>query len=57
MNAENVQVNLRYERTDLKSLLRYAKAHDVERSGRYDNGEACREGALWPPTEDWSEKN
>ena len=36
MNAENVRINLRYERTDLKSLLRYAKAHDVELDGRYD---------------------
>ena len=36
MNAENVQINLRYDRADLKSLLRYAKAHDVERDGRYD---------------------
>ena len=30
MNAENVRINLRYDRADLKSLLRYAKAHDVE---------------------------
>jgi hypothetical protein len=36
MNAENVRINLRYDRTALKSLLRYAKAHDVERDGRYD---------------------
>jgi hypothetical protein len=36
MNAENVQINLRYDRADLKSLLRYAKAHDVELNGRYD---------------------
>ena len=36
MNAENVRVNLRYDRTDLNSLLRYAKAHDVELDGRYD---------------------
>jgi hypothetical protein len=36
MNAENVRVNLRYDRGDLRSLLRYAKAHDVERGGRYD---------------------
>jgi hypothetical protein len=36
MNAENVRVNLRYERADLKALLRYAKVHDVERDGRYD---------------------
>ena len=36
MNAETVRVNLRYDRTDLKRLLRYAKAHDVELDGRYD---------------------
>ena len=36
MNAENVQTNLRYDRTDLKSLLRYAKVHDIELDGRYD---------------------
>jgi len=36
MNSENVQTTLRYDRTDLKSLLRYAKAHDVELDGRYD---------------------
>ena len=36
MNAENVRVNLRYDRADLKSLLRYANAHDVEVNGRYD---------------------
>ena len=37
MNAENVRVNLRYDRGDLKALLRYARAHDVEqRGGRYD---------------------
>ena len=36
MNAENVRINLRYGQADLKSILRYAKAHDVERNGRYD---------------------
>jgi hypothetical protein len=36
MNTENVQTTLRYDRTDLKSLLRYAKAHDIELDGRYD---------------------
>jgi hypothetical protein len=36
MNAENVRINLRYDQADLRSLLRYAKAHDVERAGRYD---------------------
>ena len=36
MNAENVRINLRYDRTDLQALLQYAKAHDVERDGRYD---------------------
>jgi hypothetical protein len=36
LNAEHVRVNLRYERRDLKALLRYAKRHDVESGGRYD---------------------
>ena len=36
MNAEVVQINLRYDRADLKALFRYAKTHDVERDGRYD---------------------
>ncbi|MFZ1937299.1 MAG: hypothetical protein WCB27_00825 [Thermoguttaceae bacterium] len=36
MNAEIVRTNLQYERADLKLLLRYVKAHDVERGGRYD---------------------
>jgi hypothetical protein len=36
MNAEHVRINLRYDRADLKLLLQYAKAHDVERDGRYD---------------------
>ena len=36
MNAENVRINLRYKRADLKALLLHAKAHDVERGGRYD---------------------
>jgi hypothetical protein len=33
---QNVRIILPYDREDLKSLLRYAKAHDVERDGRYD---------------------
>ncbi len=33
MNAENVRINLRYDRADLQSVLRYARAHDVERKG------------------------
>ena len=36
MNAENVWINLRYDRADLTLLLAYARAHDVERDGRYD---------------------
>ena len=36
MNTENVRINLRYGQADLKSLLAYARAHDVERDGRYD---------------------
>ena len=36
MNAGKIRISLRYDRADLKSLLRYAKAHDVEQGGRYD---------------------
>lgn len=36
MNAENVRGDLRYDRADLKSIRRYARAHNVERDGRYD---------------------
>jgi hypothetical protein len=35
INAENVRVNLRYDRADLKSLFWHAMAHDVELDGRY----------------------
>ena len=36
MNTEKVRINLRYDWADLKSVLRYAKTHDVEQGGRYD---------------------
>ncbi len=36
MQAQTVRINLRYDRVDLKQICRYAKAHDVERNGRYD---------------------
>jgi hypothetical protein len=36
MNAERLQIHLRYDRPDLISLLRYAKANDVGSGGRYD---------------------
>ena len=36
MLAQTVRINLRYDRADLKQILRYANAHDVERNGRYD---------------------
>jgi hypothetical protein len=36
MSAEIVRINLQYERADLKSMLQYARDHDVERGGRYD---------------------
>ena len=36
MQVQTVQINLRYKRAELKQILRYAKAHDVERNGRYD---------------------
>jgi hypothetical protein len=36
MNAENVRINLRYDRADLKSLLVHVLSHDFEHGGRYD---------------------
>jgi hypothetical protein len=36
MNAELVRINLRYDRSDLRTILRYARTHDVELDGRYD---------------------
>jgi len=36
MQSQTERINLRYERAELKQILRYAKAHDVERNGRYD---------------------
>ena len=36
MNAQEVRINLRYDRADLRSLVAYAQAHDVELAGRYD---------------------
>ncbi len=36
MNAETVRGNLRYDQADLEFLLRYAHAHDVGQTGRYD---------------------
>jgi hypothetical protein len=36
MRTQTVRINLRYERAELKQILRYAKAHDVELKGRYD---------------------
>jgi hypothetical protein len=36
MDIKNVRIKLPYDRADLKSLLAYAQAHDVERGGRYD---------------------
>ena len=33
MHAQTVRINLRYERADLKKILRYAKAHDVSAMG------------------------
>jgi hypothetical protein len=51
MNAEHMRINLRYDRADLKSLLAYARAHDVERGGRYDIRRLPRL-AIW--THPWS---
>ncbi len=36
MLAQTVRINLRYDRADLKQIVRYANAHDVEHNGRYD---------------------
>lgn len=36
MQAQTVRIDLRYDRVELKQILRYAKAHDLERNGRYD---------------------
>ena len=36
MQPQTVRINLQYDRTELKQILRYAKAHDLERNGRYD---------------------
>jgi hypothetical protein len=36
VNAENVRINLRYSRVELRFLFRYALSHDVELGGRYD---------------------
>jgi hypothetical protein len=36
MQAQTVRINLRYDRAELKQILRHAKAHDVDRNGRYD---------------------
>ena len=36
MHAQTVRINLRYDRAELKQILRYAKAHDVDHNGRYD---------------------
>ena len=36
MQSQTERINLQYERGELKQILRYAKAHDVERNGRYD---------------------
>jgi hypothetical protein len=38
MNVQNVQINLRYDRADLKTILRYAQIRDVNLGGRYDFG-------------------
>ena len=36
MQIQSVRVNMRYERAELKQILRYAKAHDIRLNGRYD---------------------
>jgi hypothetical protein len=51
MSIQNVRINRRYERNDLNCLLRHAKAHDIERNGRYDIRLAPRLN-IW--THNWS---
>ena len=36
MREQTVRINLRYDREQLKQMLRYAKVHDIEQNGRYD---------------------
>jgi hypothetical protein len=36
MQAQTMRINLRYDSAELKQILLYAKAHDVEQDGRYD---------------------
>ena len=36
MESQTERINLQYERAELTQILLYAKAHDVERNGRYD---------------------
>lgn len=36
MDGHKVRINLAYDRANLKTIFRYAMAHDVERGGRYD---------------------
>jgi len=38
MNIQDVRINLKYERADLKTILRYARRRDVNHGGRYDFG-------------------
>jgi hypothetical protein len=49
--SKNVRIHLPYDQADLKSILRYAKSHDVERDGRYDIRKPPRLN-IW--THNWS---
>jgi hypothetical protein len=51
MNATYVQINLRYDRAELKTILRYARRRGVHLGGRYDFGLPPRLN-IW--THSWS---
>jgi hypothetical protein len=51
MNVQNVRINLKYDRADLKTILRYARCRGVDHGGRYDFGLPPRLN-IW--THNWS---
>jgi hypothetical protein len=51
MPIQTVHANLQYDRETLITILRYAKAHSVERNGRYDIAKPPRLN-IW--THHWS---
>jgi hypothetical protein len=38
MNTQELRINVKYDRADLRAVLGYAQRHDVDRGGRYDFG-------------------